>query len=110
MAAGRFNSCANRAYDACFQTALAAPIREGIQPDGRDRRWGRPAVESRFVGRLVNRRHRFPPTLRATLAQSRELRGRADYDLEGVTPVQVGLGVHRAREFVRTVRLGGASR
>jgi uncharacterized protein (UPF0332 family) len=31
---GRYNSCANRCYYACFQAAIAALLSEGIHPAG----------------------------------------------------------------------------
>ena len=34
FANGRYNSCANRCYYACFQAAIAALLREGIRPRG----------------------------------------------------------------------------
>jgi uncharacterized protein (UPF0332 family) len=34
FANGRYNSCANRCYYACFQAAIAALIQKGIRPLG----------------------------------------------------------------------------
>ena len=34
LANKRYNNCANRAYYACFQAAIDALTREGIQPAG----------------------------------------------------------------------------
>jgi uncharacterized protein (UPF0332 family) len=34
FANGRYNSCANRTYYVCFQTAIAAILNEGIRPAG----------------------------------------------------------------------------
>ena len=31
---GRYNSCANRCYYACFLAAIAALLREGMRPAG----------------------------------------------------------------------------
>jgi uncharacterized protein (UPF0332 family) len=42
---GRFNNCANRCYYATFQAAIAALLRQGIQP-GSERTWGHPFVQA----------------------------------------------------------------
>lgn len=70
----RYNNCANRAYYACFQAAVAALLREGIIPPNRGNRWGHEFVHARFVGDLINRRRRYPATMRNVLAQAMELR------------------------------------
>lgn len=52
---GRYKSCANRCYYACFQAAVAALIREGMRPRGY---WGHDFVQGQFVGLLIKRRKR----------------------------------------------------
>jgi uncharacterized protein (UPF0332 family) len=44
---GRYNSCANRCYYACFQAAIAALLGEGIRPAGQ---WSHEFVQAQFVG------------------------------------------------------------
>ncbi len=51
FANGRYNSCANRSYYACFQAAIAAILNEGIRPGGQ---WNHPFVQAQFVGVLIN--------------------------------------------------------
>ncbi len=58
----RFNNCANRACYACFQTAIAALLWEGIRASGGH--WAHTFVQAEFVGTVVNRRHRYPASLR----------------------------------------------
>ena len=48
---GRYNSCGNRCYYACFQAAIAALLREGIRPRGQ---WNHEFVQAQFVGALIN--------------------------------------------------------
>ena len=110
FASGRFDNCANRAYYACFQAAIAALLRAGIRPGARDGRWGHDFVESQFVGQLINRRHRYPTDLRGVLPQTRDLRQAADYDPEPVSRTEVGRGLRRSQEFVRAVRRGGGTK
>ena len=107
FAAGRFNGCANRAYYACFQAAVAALARDDIRPSGRDGQWSHTFVQSRFVGQPINRRHRYPTGLREILTENRTLRQKADYEQEGVTRVQAERCLRRARGFARATQGGG---
>lgn len=75
--AGRYDACANRAYYACFQAAIAALLVEGIRPAGTAGRWSHEFVQAQFSGILVGRRHRFPAPLRTTLQENRIVRDRA---------------------------------
>lgn len=103
----RFNSCANRCYYACFQAAVAALLREGIRP--RDQ-WGHKFVQGQFTGQLVNRRHRYPATLRNALTDLQALRDRADYGTDLITELEADRGLRRSRSFVDAVRQTGGSR
>ena len=67
---GRYNSCANRCYYACFQAAIAAMLREGIRPPGSSGHWGHEFVHAQFVGVLINRRKRYGPELRRIIADN----------------------------------------
>lgn len=103
---GRYNSCANRCYYACFQAAIAALLREGIHPAGQ---WHHQFVQAQFVGVLINQRKRYDPELRRVLADNQSLRDKADYRSELVTATQAGRALRRTRLFVTaTGRRGGA--
>lgn len=99
----RHDNAVNRAYYACFQAAIAALRREGIRPSGD--LWGHDFVESRFVGQLINRRHRFPTALRSVLADLRLLRQRADYAAATVTSAEADRALRRARALVAAVHV-----
>jgi uncharacterized protein (UPF0332 family) len=73
---GRYNSCANRCYYACFQAAIAALLGEGIRPAGQ---WNHQFVQAQFVGVLINQRKRYDAQLRRVLADNQSLRDKADY-------------------------------
>jgi uncharacterized protein (UPF0332 family) len=105
---GRFDNCANRAYYACFQAAVAALLREGIRPPGQTARWGHDFVQARFVGDLINRRRLYPATIRDALLRGMELRQTADYKTERVSAIQASRQVARARAFVDAVTAKGA--
>jgi uncharacterized protein (UPF0332 family) len=105
---GRYNSCASRAYYACFQAAIAALLREGIRPSGGQ--WAHTFVQAQFVGQLINRRHRYPAPLRSVLADLMLLRHRADYGPDLITQTEANRGLRRSRAFVDAVRPGGGAR
>jgi uncharacterized protein (UPF0332 family) len=98
---GRYNSCANRCYYACFQAAIAALTREGIQSRGR---WTHESVQAQFAGQLINRRKRFGAELGQVLTDNRALRSVADYQPKHVTEVQAGRALRKAHTFVAAVR------
>jgi uncharacterized protein (UPF0332 family) len=104
---GRYNSCANRCYYACFQAAITALIREGIQPRGK---WSHDSVQAQFSGQLINRRKRYSADMRRTLIENRELRERADYKPMLVSQVQASRALGRARTFVAIVQEGSEQR
>jgi uncharacterized protein (UPF0332 family) len=110
FANGRYDSCANRAYYACFQAAVAALLRAGIRPRDPRGQWGHDFVQAQFAGELVGRRHRYPAELRTTLDRLFTLRQTADYRPDPVTETEANRAVRRARAFVQAIRQqGGAS-
>ena len=58
--AGRYNSCANRAYYACLQAAVAALLAEGLRPLSPRGEWSHEFVQSQCNGLLIGRRKRYP--------------------------------------------------
>lgn len=105
---GRFNSCANRIYDACFQAAIAALPREGIRAS--QGQWVHTFVQSQFSGQLVTRRHRYPAEVRDTLARLQHLRQRADDTTDLITRTEANRGLRRCRAFVEAIRQEGDAR
>lgn len=101
-AQGRYDNPANRSYYACCQAAIAALRRDAIRPSGEQ--WGHDFVESRFVGPLINRRHRYPADLRSVLADLRMLRQRADYGAAAISRAEADRGLRRARALIAAVR------
>src|SRR5438128_713969 len=101
---GRYNSCANRCYYACFQAAIAALLREGIRPRGQ---WSHEFVQGQLVGVLINQRHLYDTQLRRVLSDNQSLRDKADYRAELVTATQAGRALRRSRLFVTAVRQRG---
>jgi len=104
FANGRYNSCANRTYYACFQAAIAAILIEGIRPAGQ---WNHQYVQAQFVGILINKRKRYESELRRVLADNQSLRDKADYRPEFVTATQASRALRRTRLFVTAIRQRG---
>jgi len=104
FANGRYNSCANRCYYACFQAAIAALLAEGIRPSGQ---WNHQFVQAQFVGVLINQRKRYGAQLRRVLADNQSLRDKADYRPELVTATQARRALRRTRLFVTAIRQRG---
>src|SRR5918999_5716262 len=100
FANGRYNSCANRSYYACFQAAIAAILTEGIHPAGQ---WNHQSVQAQFVGVLINKRKRYESELRRVLADNQSLRDKADYRPELVTATQASRALRRTRLFVTAI-------
>jgi uncharacterized protein (UPF0332 family) len=78
FANGRYNSCANRCYYACFQAAIAALLAEGIRARGQ---WSHEFVQGQFVGVLMNQRHLYETQLRRVLADNQHVRERPIYNV-----------------------------
>jgi uncharacterized protein (UPF0332 family) len=110
FAHGRFNTCANRCYYACFQAAVAVLARFGITPPGGQRaEWGHAFVQSQFVTQLIDRRKLIPSTLRDILSRTITLRRVADYTIDSVSRTQAERALRRARTFVQAVQEGSTS-
>lgn len=107
FAAGRYNSCANRCYYACFQAAVSALIQDGILPSGGRDEWDHGFVHGRFTGQLVNRRKLYPARLRDTLSRTFTVREQGDYRPIGVSQRRVARSLDQARAFVSAVASRG---
>ena len=105
FANGRYNSCANRCYYACFQAAIAALLAEGVRARGQ---WSHEFVQGQFVGVLINQRHLYDTQLRRVLADNQNVREKADYRPELVNATQASRALRRTRTFVAAVRQRGA--
>jgi uncharacterized protein (UPF0332 family) len=104
FANGRYNSCANRCYYACFQAAIAALLLEGIRPRGQ---WSHEFVQAQLVGVLINQRKRYGAELRRVLSDNQILRDQADYRAELVSATQASRALRRSRMFVAAIRQRG---
>ena len=104
LADQRYNNFANRCYYACFQAAIAALLDAGIQARSANGRWRHGHIQAHFVGELINRRRRFPPSFRRGLSDNFALRQTADYETDRISDVQATRAMRRSREFVDAIR------
>lgn len=105
---GRYDNTANRCYYACFQAAIAALARHGIESRGN--LWGHAFVQAQFPGEMVNRRKLYHAALRDTLNQNLAIRQRADYELQYISEIQAMRGLRRTREFLEAIGTPGGDR
>jgi len=99
----RYDNCANRAYYACFQAAIAALLDAGITPTTRSGRWRHDFVQAAFSGELVNRRSLYPPSLRPVLGQNAAARHTADYGEGSVNEIDAARALMQSRRFLAIV-------
>ena len=104
FAQSRYNNVANRCYDACFQTAVAALHHAGIAPRGGRSEWGHAFMQAEFVGRLIRRRRLYPTALHQVLARNLTLRHTADYAPDLVNQTQVARALQRTQDFLAAIR------
>lgn len=104
LANRRYNNCANRCYYACFQAAVAALLAAGVQARSSGGHWRHQTVHAQFVEQLINRRRRYPPTLRTVMSEMMLLRQAADYETDGITQKQARRALRRSVEFVEAIR------
>jgi uncharacterized protein (UPF0332 family) len=107
LANGRYNNCANRAYYACYQAAVAALHRAGVRPPGGGDEWSHSFVAAQFDGVLINRRKLFAADLRNAVARNHLVRLRADYEDASVSQTEASRAVRRTRDIVQAVEAGG---
>jgi uncharacterized protein (UPF0332 family) len=103
-AAGRYNSCANRAYYACFQAAVAALLASGIRPASPRGEWSHEFVQSQFNGLLITRRKLYPVILRRVLRDTMEVREKADYTPSLVSARVASRVLQAAQDFVQAIQ------
>jgi uncharacterized protein (UPF0332 family) len=104
IAAARYNSCANRAYDAWFQAAIAALLAAGIRPASPRGAWSHDFVQRQLNGLLIIRRKRYPAALRRILRERMAVREKADYTPASVSARMASRVLQAAQEFMRAIQ------
>ena len=95
-----YNACANRAYFAAFQAAIAALIHSDIKRGKFDHKW----VQAEFNERLIKRQKVYPGKLRAYLLKMQMLRNMSDYEHKKVSKTDASEQLRKAEEIVTFIR------
>ncbi len=104
LQANLYDACANRAYYAAFQAAVAALWAEGIRPPREsDHTLSHARVQNEWSGRLLYRRKLYPAELRGTLQRLYFVRTAADYRPNPITERRARRAVFEARQVVAAV-------
>ncbi len=101
LAARRFNSCANRAYFACFQAALSVMIHQGMA--SANSTIAHQTVATQFAEQLVRRRKLFPARITGELYDLMVWRHQADYQTAPISSRRTREAVRRASQFLEIV-------
>ncbi len=91
-----YNACANRAYFASFQAAIAALISRGAGRGKFDHKW----VQAEFSEKLIKRKKIYPARLKSWLMKMQLLRNKADYEHRHVSRKDAREQLHRAKEML----------
>jgi len=96
---GLFNACANRAYYAALQAAVAALVHRGICRDKIDHG----QVQADFSGELIKRRKIYPAKLKSYLPDMQLVRNQADYTAKQISRKVARLRLSDLEEMLRLI-------
>jgi uncharacterized protein (UPF0332 family) len=91
-----YNACANRAYFAAFQAAVAALISRGATRGKFDHKW----VQAEFSEKLIKRQKIYPAKAKSWLMKMQLLRNKADYEHRHVSRKDAHAQLKRAGEML----------
>jgi len=104
FASQRYDNVANRAYYACFQSAVAALIDAGKRSTGGKGTWSHSVAQAMFSQELIHRRKVYPAELSSILSDVFSLRQQADYTTTLTSEARAKRTLDKARRFVEAVR------
>jgi uncharacterized protein (UPF0332 family) len=91
-----YDACANRAYFATFQAAIAALTEKGMKRGKYDHKW----VQAEFGEKLIKRQKVYPAKLKSYLLEMQIIRNRADYENRHVSRKDASDQLGRAEEMI----------
>jgi len=97
---GLYNACANRAYYAVLQAAIAVLASKGFKRDRIDHG----LVQADFSQRLIKRKKVFPSKFRSYLMDMQTVRDQADYSVRDVSKRLASKQVSRSEEMIEIIR------
>jgi uncharacterized protein (UPF0332 family) len=103
LTAGRYNSCMNRSYFACFQAAVSALVRSSLISAHAEH--DHYFIQAQFA-LLINRRKLYPANLGRVLPTLMSKRHLADYRPMMASSSDARRAASQARQFVAAVNAG----
>ena len=94
-----YNACANRAYFAAFQAAIAALSFCGIESEKNEHAW----VQSEFSLRLIRRQKVYPDRIKSYLPDMQESKNKADYSEKDIGKKVAYRQLLRASEMIALI-------
>jgi uncharacterized protein (UPF0332 family) len=94
-----YNACANHAYFAAFQAAIAALINSGMKIGNFDHK----LVQAEFSEKLIKRQKIYPAELKSCLMKMQLLRNKADYEHSHVSKNDARKQLRRSTEMLRSI-------
>ncbi|MCP4113745.1 MAG: HEPN domain-containing protein [Desulfobacteraceae bacterium] len=94
-----YNACANRAYFASFQAAVAALADKGIRNERNEHAW----VQSEFNFQLIKRRKIYSGKLKSYLLNMQDSRNIADYSGDSISKKLARKQLSRATEMIYAI-------
>ncbi len=94
-----YNACANRAYFAAFQAAIAALADKGLRSERNEHAW----VQSEFNFQLIKRRKIYPGKIKSYLLTMQEIRNIADYSDENISKKIARRQLSQATEMIQNI-------
>ena len=94
-----YNACANRAYYAAFQAAVAALLEKGFAKGKLDHKW----VQAEFSEKLIKRQKVYPSEMKAYLTEMQLIRNKADYEPQSVSRKTAFRQMTKAEEMIKRI-------
>jgi len=94
-----YDACANRAYYAAFQAAVAALADKGIKRDKADHK----LVQADFSEKLIKRQKIYPGKLKSYLMDMQGVRNQADCSHASVSRKLAFQQIHKAEELITII-------
>ncbi len=96
---GFYDSCANRAYYAALQAAVAALADRGLKRAKADHK----QIQADFSEKLIKRQKIYPAGLKSYLMDMQGLRNQADYTFENISRKLAFQQLVKAREMISAI-------
>ncbi|NJL58707.1 MAG: HEPN domain-containing protein [Desulfobacteraceae bacterium] len=96
---GFYDACANRAYYAALQAAVAALADKGIKKEKIDHR----LVQAEFSSKLIRSRKIYSPKMKSYLMDMQRIRDYADYSGENISRKKAAEQLRKSEEMLTMI-------